>query len=405
MPHVLPLSLRHRQPGRIRPQLDGLRQALAALGNPQQHFESLLIVGTNGKGSTAAILDAVLAAHGITTGLYTSPHLVRVEERIRIAGKAISSGALEVQLDRLSAFAELTFFETITAAALAAFAEAGVGCAVLEAGLGGSWDATRAASSAVVGITNVGTDHQRWLGPDCQAVAREKGRALRAADLGVLGPDIDEAIIAHLQAPHAVPAKQLVQLTRSGAGRVRVRCHPSGPETEFVIPMPGAHQQANLHLALAMAGAAAQRGLLDALDPAAIERGLARVRWPGRLSVHCIRSRRVLLDCAHNSEAATALARHLAGQDTRYNLLFSCLQDKPVAAMARVLRPQVGKIVLCPLPDERAMTRAQLSAAFPAATWEPDPIRALDALPDPVIGAGSVRLVGALLEHDSSEVW
>ena len=187
MPAILPLSLRNRRPGRIRPELGPIREALARRGNPQAAAPSILIVGTNGKGSTAAILEAVLEAHGVSTGLTTSPHLVSVEERIRIRGRTIDRSSLERHLESLAEDEDLTFFETITAAAFLAFAEAGVDIAVLEAGMGGSWDATRVAASTIAGITNVGSDHAAWLGKDILDRARDKGAPLRTASRAVLG--------------------------------------------------------------------------------------------------------------------------------------------------------------------------------------------------------------------------
>ncbi len=158
------LKLDERRPGRIRPDLGVLRAVLEDLGSPHLQFDSVLVVGTNGKGSTAVMLEAVVREHGLTTGLFTSPHLVRVEERVRLDGIPVDATVLARQLDRLERYPDLTYFETITAAAFSIFAEHGVGMAVLEAGMGGSWDATRLAGSEIAGLTNVGTDHRRWLG-------------------------------------------------------------------------------------------------------------------------------------------------------------------------------------------------------------------------------------------------
>ncbi len=158
------LKLDERRPGRIRPDLGVLRTVLEELGSPHLVFHSVLVVGTNGKGSTAAMLEAVLREHGLTTGLFTSPHLVRVEERVRLDGDPVDAAILERHLDRLAPYPDLTYFETVTAAAFSIFAESGVEVAVLEAGMGGSWDATRLAGSEIAGLTNVGTDHRRWLG-------------------------------------------------------------------------------------------------------------------------------------------------------------------------------------------------------------------------------------------------
>jgi dihydrofolate synthase/folylpolyglutamate synthase len=150
---------------------------------------------------------------------------------------------------------------------------------------------------------------------------------------------------------------------------------------------------------MALAIEATNAGLISSLEPARVRSALEGVSWPGRLSVHLVEGREVMMDCAHNLEAAGALAAHLDGLDQRYNLLFSCLDDKPVEAMAEVLRPRVGEVVVCRLDDERAMPPERLSAAFRGAEIAENPFSALNVLRDPVLAAGSIRLVGALLAH------
>ncbi len=395
MPHLLPLSLGDRPQGRIRPELGPLRTALAVLGDPQFAYPSVLIVGTNGKGSTAAILSAVLRAHGVRTGLTTSPHLVSVEERVRIDGEDMTRAELNRHLDRLAAFPDLTFFETLTAVAFLAFAEAGVEVAVLEAGMGGSWDATRVAASAIAGITNVGSDHAHWLGEDPQDRAHDKGAPLRAAKMAVLGPGMAPALVPALKAPKAVEAASLVTVKPRGDNRVEVAW--GGRSLELEVPLAGEHQRANLHLALALARCSEETGVIGSLEPDAVLRGVADVRWPGRLSEWRIAGRTILLDGAHNLEGAEALAHHLCRLPDRYNLLFSCLDDKPVEAMARALRPAVGGVAVVELEDERAMPLERLAAAFPGARVCRDLDSVLDEIEDPLVAAGSLRLVGGLL--------
>lgn len=397
MPEILPLRLRNRRQGRIRPELGPIRDALARLGNPQAATPSILIVGTNGKGSTAAILEAVLEAHGVSTGLTTSPHLVSVEERIRIRGRTIDRVSLEHHLESLAEDEDLTFFETITSAAFLAFAEAGVEVAVLEAGMGGSWDATRVAASAIAGITNVGSDHAAWLGEDVLERARDKGAPLRSASRAVLGSGLAPELVSALGSPHAVPASEIIEVRAGDDGRLLIAWDDI--TIEAPAPLPGGHQVANVQLALALARCAEAEGLLARLEPEAVVRGLANVRWPGRLSEHCLGGRKILVDGAHNLEGAEALAAHLSSRPERYNLLFSCLDDKDVGAMAGVLEPVVGTIAVCQLNDERAMPVDRIAAAFSTTLLASDPLAALDCLPDPVVAAGSLRLVGALLEH------
>jgi len=396
MPTILPLRLRNRRPGRIRPELGPIRDALARLGDPQVACPSILIVGSNGKGSTSAILEAILESHGVSTGLTTSPHLVSVEERIRIGGRPIDRVSLERHLESLARDEDLTFFETITGAAFLAFAEAGVDVAVLEAGMGGSWDATRVAASTIVGITNVGSDHAAWLGEDVLDRARDKGAPLRSASQAVMGSGLAPELHSALGAPHAVPACELMEVTVLDDDRLLIAWDDISVEAPS--PLAGGHQIANVHLALALARCAEAEGLLVELSPEAVVRGLARVHWPGRLSEHTIGGRKILVDAAHNFEGAEALAAYLSRCPERYNLLFSCLDDKDVEAMAGVLEPVVGEIAVCQLEDERAMAVDRVAAAFSNTVLAPDPTAALDCLPDPVVAAGSLRLVGALLE-------
>jgi dihydrofolate synthase/folylpolyglutamate synthase len=395
------LKLDERRPGRIRPDLGTLRAALEEIGSPHLIFNSVLVVGTNGKGSTAVMLEAVLREHGLATGLFTSPHLVWVEERVRLDGFPVDATLLAHQLDQLEKYPDLTYFETITAAAFSIFAESEVDVAVLEAGMGGSWDATRLAGSEIAGLTNVGTDHQRWLGDERSEIARDKGRALAAARFGVIGDGVDPALVADLESPGARPAAALVASSLTDDGRLRLEW--PGGSAKVRLSMPGRHQASNAQLALALALETVAAGWLSELDPPRVERALESAQWPGRLSVHRVAGRGVLVDCAHNLEAAIVLAQYLEESRLRYNLVFSCLDDKPVEEMAAVLRPHVEKVVVCPLADERAMDLERMLAAFPGAISAASPLEALRVVPDPVLAAGSVRLAGALLEHSDDE--
>jgi dihydrofolate synthase/folylpolyglutamate synthase len=389
------LILRGRREGRIEPRLDPLREALDALGNPQASFRSVLVVGTNGKGSTAAMLDAIFRSHGLVTGLYTSPHLVSVEERIRWAGAQISARELTDHLQRLAPFPELTYFETLTAAAFSAFAAARVEVAVLEAGMGGSWDATRLAESEIAGLTNVGSDHQRWLGSTREDRARDKGRALQAAKWAVLGAGVDREAAVAADAPDSLLADSLVAVEPSTGHRLSMRF--AGTEIAVRLPLAGAFQYENAQLAVALACCAEEAGWMPSIDGKQVRRALESFDWPGRLTTHCIGGRNVLADCAHNLEAAEALAGYLADGNRRFNLLFSCLDDKPVDEMAVILRPLVGDVVVYQLDDERAMPIDRLRAAFPEAATAPDLPCGLAELRDPVLAAGSIRVVGELV--------
>ncbi len=395
------VTLRGRRASRIHPELDGLREVLERFGNPQGAYPSILIVGTNGKGSTAIMLDAILRAHGLTTGLFTSPHLIRVEERVRVNGVPVTERELSRTLAPLDAFPDLTYFETVTAAALTLFAESRVDVAILEAGMGGSWDATRLAESAVAGLTNVGTDHRDWLGSSRAEIARDKGRALVAADRAVIGDGVSRDLRDAVDAPAAVPALSLVHREDLGDGRLKLKWN--GKAVSVDLPLPGDFQADNAQLAVALALQAVDLGWIPALDHTVVREALRGVRWPGRLSRHLVGGREVLVDCAHNLESASALADYLAGLDRRYNLLFSCLDDKPVEEMAALLRPRVGEVAVCPLVDERAMPLDRLARAFPGSMRAGTALEGIGAIPDPIVAAGSLRLAGEILTH-SEEV-
>jgi dihydrofolate synthase/folylpolyglutamate synthase len=344
------------------------------------------------------MLEAVLRAHGVATGLFTSPHLVRVEERVQLGGRPVSETELGRRLALLDGYVDLTYFETLTAAAFEVFSDAGIEVAVLEAGMGGSWDATRLAGSGIAGLTNIGSDHSRWLGDNRGDIARDKGRALAAAERAVVGRGVDRDLLNDLGAPDAVSADSLVDCVNAPGGRVRLRWD----DREMIgeMPLPGRFQRDNLQLALALARLAVAEGWLSKLDPKRVREGLGNLRWPGRLSRHRVAGREVLVDCAHNLEAARALTQYLGGLDCKYNLIFSCLDDKPLDEMAAVLRPCVAEVAICPLADERAMPVDRLLTAFPGAKLAETPLGCLEQLGDPVLAAGSIRLVGQLLADE-----
>ncbi len=411
---------------RILPGLDRMRHALAALGHPETAFPCVLVLGTNGKGSTSALLAGVLRAHGLTAGLYTSPHLVAVEERIQVGGATIARGRMAELVAALARFPDLSYFETLTCAALLEFAERKVDVAVMEAGLGGRWDASAAAPPVVALLTNVGTDHMRWLGPTRAAIAAEKAAALsgREAIVGAWDDEV-EAVIRANAAP-GTPVSLASEWARVRGHRAPGTGHrnrgqgaaaPSAPFAapfgqavafevggiggEASLPLAGEHQLANLTLALAGAAALARHGVGHALDADAVRRGIEGVVWPGRLQWCRASGRELLVDGAHNREAMTALAGALdaMGLSGKVHLLFSCLDDKPLDAMAALLRPRVTGVTVTRIASSRATPAATLAAAFPGCRRAASAAAALLELPAdlPTLVTGSLRLAGEVL--------
>ncbi|HZN54977.1 MAG TPA: folylpolyglutamate synthase/dihydrofolate synthase family protein [Candidatus Polarisedimenticolaceae bacterium] len=384
--------------------LDGIRGLLAVLGHPERAYPIALVGGTNGKGSTAAMLDAMLAAHGVRSGLYTSPHLVRPNERVRVAGADIPDADLGRALDAVrraceqglvagSLKAHPSFFEVMTAVALHVFRETGVRAAILEVGLGGRLDATNATDPAVAAIVTVDLDHTATLGSSFAAIAREKVGIARAGRPLVSGVSMPEAV--------QVLRERCREL---GAPFVDARtAHlPSGVR----LALDGAHQRDNARVAVATLEAFAP-AIGVAVDPSAVRRGLETVRWPGRLQ-WLPGAPAILLDGAHNAAGTASLAAHLGYRGgPKPVLLFGAMADKDLAGMIAPLAPHVAALVATrPAVTRAAESReiADLARAAGVPSWEePVPERALErarGLAGPggvVLVAGSLYLIGEIL--------
>jgi dihydrofolate synthase / folylpolyglutamate synthase len=397
--------------------LAAMRALAEALGHPERAYPTLLVAGTNGKGSVTAYVDAALRASGLRVGRYTSPHLVRVHERIVVDGREISTPALDQAVGRVRAAAERlvrrgtlrahpTYFEALTAAAFDHFRRRQVDVAVLEVGMGGRLDATNIAEPIASAIVSVARDHEAYLGHTLSAIAREKAGVLRRGRVAVLGPlppAAEEAVVRVARGRRAVlwPAFAGVALQAEDGGRLTVRT----PVRRYVglRPLPGAHQQANLLVALRLIEAAREADL--PVDLTAVARGIAQARWPGRLQWVPGRPP-LLLDGAHNPAGARALAAYLAPLG-RFVLVFGAMSDKHVGAMARVLFPLAHAVVLTRAPGARAASPEHIAQRVgpgaARARQEPDPVRALAlarrlAPPRaPVVVAGSLYLVGEVL--------
>jgi dihydrofolate synthase/folylpolyglutamate synthase len=395
--------------------LERMRSALDALGRPQEIAPFVHVAGTNGKGSTCAMVEAIARASGLRTGLYTSPHLCRFAERIRIDGEPISDEALASALERaFAASPEATFFEAMTLAAFVAFAEAKVEFGVLEVGLGGRLDATNVLEAPLcTAVTSIGFDHTALLGDTLGAIAREKAGIFRRGVPAVLGPLGDEALAATLEVAESLGAGPILRVARPGEaigegvfeaqalaeGQVRIAL-PEGQVVETQLALSGAHQVGNAAVAAAIAavtGAArfpAMRG--------AIAKGISTAVWPGRLERITQGGASVLLDCAHNPHGAETLAAHVRAKGpgpARTILVFGALADKAWTGMLDIVGPLADRRIYTAPKGRAAAPLDEMGARF-AGEAVSEPAEAIArglALAGPgdlVVVAGSIYLVG-----------
>lgn len=381
-------------PQKIRPGLSRTLSLLSSLANPQSLFSSILIGGTNGKGSTAASVSAILTAAGVPCGLYTSPHLVSVTERVRVHDRDVSLDALDSTLSLVAAVSAPgergpTYFEAMTVAAFELFRRARVRVAVVEVGIGGRLDATNVLSPEVSVVTNVGADHLDVLGPSLEDVARQKAGIFRKGQPALLAAE------GTAEGPRAILH---AEAQRIGARLVEIA---ASPRWAGVTPLAGVHQTRNVALAVAAARAVAP------LDDAAIARGLAATRWRGRLERIESRGRRPLLvDGAHNPPGALALAAHLdaSGLSGAVDLLFGGMADKDLAAVFAPLGARARRIVLVAPDSPRAESPERLKERLgrPDADTAPSVAEGLARLEAaggaaPILVAGSLYLAGEVL--------
>jgi dihydrofolate synthase/folylpolyglutamate synthase len=339
------------QPLAIRFGLERVERALAALGHPERRYPVLHVGGTNGKGSTCAMAAAALAEAGHAVGLYTSPHLVRFNERIQVRGVPVDDAALARAVDDVRAACpwhergdeadRLTYFEFATLAGLVHFARAGIDVAVVEVGLGGRFDATTAVSPKVTAVARIGLDHTQLLGDTVEQIAFEKA--------GIFKPGIPAVVHAH-QPPGALETLR-AEAARRGAPLVVAAAGWDGP-----VALRGAHQRGNAALAAAALRQLARAGV--PVGEEAIARGIATARWPGRLE----EVGGVLLDGAHNPDGAAALAAALTALHPArpVELVFGVLADKDHLAMLRALVPAARRLHLVAPATPRARPAADV---------------------------------------------
>jgi dihydrofolate synthase/folylpolyglutamate synthase len=390
--------------------LDRIHAVLEALGRPHRKGRFVHVAGTNGKGSTAAMIESALRAHGVRTGLFTSPHLAEPTERIRILGEPVSAARFAEAFDRVHAAAESlletgaidfhpSYFETVAAMAFLIFAEEQVECVVLEVGLGGRLDATNVVSPALCVVTPVDFDHEAYLGRSLEAIAGEKAGILKPGVPAVFArqrPEAEQVLAARaaaLDCPLARTSEWTVgnlaldrdgsRFLLSGERDLRIHC-----------PLAGEHQVEN---ATTAAAALVRLGLPEA----AIERGIAAARWPGRLE-RIRENPEIVLDGAHNPAGARALASYIDRfySHRRVRLIYGAMRDKAVAEMGGILFPRAKEVILTAPRQARAFTPAAMRdfADHPGVRVAADIQAALamvrDAAPDDaVFVTGSLFLV------------
>ncbi len=404
--------------------LDNIRLLCAALGHPDRSFKSIIVAGTNGKGSVAAMIETALRAGGCTAGRYCSPHLMALEERFTVAGRPVARETLAAEADRLRETVERllddgrlaappTFFEATTAVALSLFARAGIDAAVLEVGMGGRFDATNVVTPVAAAISSIDLDHQQYLGATLADIAFEKAGVIKPGAVVVTGETKPPALdvlrrVARERGARLIEAPRDVE--------IRAALRGGWTEVEMTTPMRrygplrlalrGRHQVGNAAVAVRLLEGLHDCGL--PVPPEAILEGLGGVRWAGRLDVAAVDARRsIVLDAAHNPAAVAAFATYVEEVwPGGVPLVFAALRDKDVKGMLRALGNAVTAIYCPPLASPRALppdallaeirsTRPDLRALAAAS-----PAAALDAawrLGDVIGAAGSTYLVGEVM--------
>jgi len=423
-----------------------MRVLLAAMGNPERRFPSVLIAGTNGKGSTAATLASILHASGLKTGLYTSPHLVRINERVRVNEKEISDddfADLHGKVDRVAEkLVEKTalpwhpsFFEMMTAIAFDHFAREAVDLAVLEVGMGGRLDATNVVEPRVSVITDVSLDHQKFLGNTVSEIAREKAGIIRPSGAVVTLPQQPEAndvigntildlgaraINAVPYVPPVSPGSGDYMAPSAEPGNRIVNRYPLqvlGKQILVESPLVGRHQLRNLALAIAAAVELNQQGFTS-ITAESVECGIRETRWPGRFQVIAARPGwpEIVIDVAHNPAGAWALRSALSQrhEDRPLIFVFGAMRDKAISEMAEILFPLADRVIATRPQNPRAASPEEIQQAALRTGVEIEAVEDVDRALDRartlakagtvIVITGSIYLVGEVIQAIGSEV-
>ena len=435
--------------------LEHMRVLLRAMNHPERAFPSVLIAGTNGKGSTAATLAAILRASGLKTGLYTSPHLLRINERIRINGREINDddfaglhGEVDTVAEQLVESRDLpwhpSFFEMMTAIAFAHFARERVDVAVLEVGMGGRLDATNVVEPLVSVITDISLDHQKYLGNTVGEIAREKAGIIRPRGVVVTLPqqpeandvigntilDLDAVGVSAVQyVPPVSPAstqysvfstqRKLTAVNAEQKGiaeknwvAYRYPLEIMGTQIMVETPLVGRHQLRNVALAIAAAEQVGKKGLRG-ITAASIERGIRETHWPGRFQVVPAGAGwpETILDVAHNPAGAWALRSALSEryEDRPLLFVFGAMRDKAISEMTEILFPLAVRVIATHPQNPRAASPEEIAQAASRTGTEIEAVadvgealehaRAAATADTVVVVTGSIYLVGEAMRH------
>lgn len=395
---------------RVAPSLARIKALTELLGDPQRAYPVIHLTGTNGKGSTAAMIDALLRSVGLRTGRFTSPHLMDVTERIRIDGEPISHQRFDEIWTEIEPYVTMvdqqlldgvamTFFEVITGMAYAAFADAPVDVAIVEVGLGGTWDATNVADGQVAVVTPIDLDHTHLLGSTVEKIAAEKAGIIKPGATAILAGQQPEAARILLQRAAEVGAAvqregiEFGVLDRVlGVGGQQLRLDSAeGPIDEIFLPVYGAHQAENA--AVALAAAEAFTGL-KGMDPDVVREGFAAVEAPGRLEV-VRRSPPIILDAAHNPHGARATAAAIAESFDFSPLVgvIAIMRDKDAEGLLREYADTLTTVVATQVAStDRGMTAGDLGD-LAAGIYGADRVRVVPRLDDAIETAISLAEV------------
>jgi dihydrofolate synthase/folylpolyglutamate synthase len=423
------------------PRLSATRRAVELLGDPQRAYPVIHITGTNGKTSTSRMIESVLRAHGLRTGLMTSPHLVRLNERIVVDGEPISDERLVANWDdiqpyltmvdtELEAAGEptLTFFEALTALAFACFADAPADVVVLEVGMGGEWDSTNVADGQVAVFTPIALDHQARLGSTVEAIARTKAGIVKPAASGSWDALTTEALAELQRAAELTESSLAVEGVAFGVesttvavgGQVVTIRGVAGRYEDLLLPLFGDHQAQNAAVAVAAVESFLGSGS-QALDHDVLAEGLAAATSPGRLQI-VANEPTILVDAAHNPHGARALAKAIDDyfQFGRVVAVLSVLADKDAAGIVRALSGTVDQFVVTQSGSDRSVDADELAAVAVGVVGaarvvvETDLVAALRTArdladeaegdePGGVVVTGSITLVGDVLALSQAE--